>query len=394
MPVSREILKEIRRSGFSFRRLSDSYPQLGMLRHVPQNPEYHGEGDVYRHTEMVCERLLSLPEWTELDKEEQELLFLAAAFHDIGKISCTKQEDGIWVSPKHTIIGEKKFRWMVYRDVAQFGLTFSQRELAAGLIRYHGLPVRFWTKERTEFDLLRAAESIPLRLLYLLSKADVQGRVAKGSDHLEDQVELFADYAKELGIWETPHAFANPYTRYAYFHREGLWYQAQLCDESEFDVIMLSGLPLAGKDSWIAQHGAGMPVVSLDDIRDEMGVSPAKNSGRVVQNAKEQARGYLRRKEPFIWNATNIIQETRQRLVSLFAGYGARVHILYLEVPYQELLARNQKRARYIPEPVLEEMIRKLEMPAPWEAYEVIRWGNNGIWNPVFLNGMYRKEKG
>ena len=67
MPVSREILKEIRRSGFSFRRLSDSYPQLGMLRHVPQNPEYHGEGDVYRHTEMVCERLLSLPEWTELD---------------------------------------------------------------------------------------------------------------------------------------------------------------------------------------------------------------------------------------------------------------------------------------------------------------------------------------
>lgn len=374
MPVNREILKEIRRNGFSFQRLSCDYPQLGMLRNIPQNPEYHGEGDVYRHTEMVCERLLSLPEWMELDSEEQELLFLAAVFHDIGKIYCTKQEDGNWVSPKHTIIGEKKFRCMAYRDAAQFGLTFSQRELAAGLIRYHGLPVWFWTKERTEFDLLRAAESIPLRLLYLLSKADVQGRVAKESDHLEDQVELFADYAKELGIWETPHAFANPYTRYAYFHREGLWYQAQLCDESEFDVIMLSGLPLAGKDSWIAQHGAGMPVVSLDDIRNEMGVSPAKNSGRVVQNAKEQARSYLRRKEPFIWNATNIIQETRQRLVGLFAGYGARVHILYLEAPYQELLARNQKRARYIPEPVLEEMIRKLEMPAPWEAYTVQCW--------------------
>lgn len=55
----------------------------------------------------------------------------------------------------------------------------------------------------------------------------------------------------------------------------------------------------------------------------------------------------------------------------LFAGYGARVHVLYLEVPYQELFARNQIRARYIPEPALEDMIRKLEMPAPWEAYEV-----------------------
>lgn len=55
----------------------------------------------------------------------------------------------------------------------------------------------------------------------------------------------------------------------------------------------------------------------------------------------------------------------------LFTGYGARVHILYLEVPYQELLARNRKRARYIPEQVLERMIRKLELPEPWEAYEV-----------------------
>lgn len=74
----------------------------------------------------------------------------------------------------------------------------------------------------------------------------------------------------------------------------------------------------------------------------------------------------MRQRKPFIWNATNIIQETRQRLVSLFAGYGARVHIVYLEAPYQELLDRNRKRARYIPEPVLEDMIRKLELPAPW----------------------------
>ena len=55
----------------------------------------------------------------------------------------------------------------------------------------------------------------------------------------------------------------------------------------------------------------------------------------------------------------------------LFAGYGARVHILYLEVPYQELLRRNRIRARHIPETVLDDMIRKLEVPAPWEAYQV-----------------------
>lgn len=370
--MCRKILREIRHGGFSFQKLSDNYSELNLMREISQNPSYHGEGDVYRHTEMVCERLLELSEWKALDKEEQELLFMAAAFHDIGKVYCTKQEDGNWISPNHTIVGEKKFRWLAYRNAEQFGLTFSQREKAAKLIRYHGLPVWFWTKDRTEFELLRAAESIPLRLLYLLSKADVQGRIAKESDQLEEQVALFADYAKELGVWEQPYAFANPYTKFQYFHREGLWHQAVLCDCTEFDVLLLSGLPLAGKDSWIARHGMGLPVVSLDDFREQMGVSPAKNSGRVAQAATEQARIYLRRKQPFIWNATNIIQETRQRLVGLFAGYGARVHILYLEAPCQELFARNQKRARYIPESALEEMIRKLEVPAPWEAYEVI----------------------
>lgn len=365
------ILKGIRDSDFSLGWLARNCSGLSRLKNIPQNPEYHGEGDVYQHTEMVCGKLVELPEWRELEKEEQELLFLAAAFHDIGKAVCTKQEDGQWVSPKHTIIGEKEFRRIAYKEAEQFGLTFRQRETAAKLIRYHGLPVWFWTKRRPELDLLKAAESIPLRLLYLLSKADVQGRIEKQSGKMEENVELFADYARESGVWEKPFLFANPYTKYQYFHKERLWQEAELYDDTEFDVILMSGLPLAGKDSWIGKNGKEMPVISLDEIREKMGISPTKGSGKVVQAALEEAKNLLRRKEPFIWNATNIIQETRQKLVGLFAGYGARVHIMYLEAPYRELLARNRKRERYIPELVLEDMIKKMELPAPWEAYDV-----------------------
>ncbi len=369
--MNQVILKGIRDSDFSLGWLARNCSGLSRLKNIPQNPEYHGEGDVYQHTEMVCGKLVELPEWRELEKEEQELLFLAAAFHDIGKAVCTKQEDGQWVSPKHTIIGEKEFRRIAYKEAEQFGLTFRQRETAAKLIRYHGLPVWFWTKRRPELDLLKAAESIPLRLLYLLSKADIQGRIEKQSGKMEENVELFADYARESGVWEKPFLFANPYTKYQYFHKEGLWQEAELYDDTEFDVILMSGLPLAGKDSWIGKNGKEMPVISLDEIREKMGISPTKGSGKVVQAALEEAKNLLRRKEPFIWNATNIIQETRQKLVGLFAGYGARVHIMYLEAPYRELLARNRKRERYIPELVLEDMIKKMELPAPWEAYDV-----------------------
>ena len=371
--MNKSILREIRNSGFSFAKLAEEYPVLAALEEVPQEPEYHAEGNVFCHTEMVCRELIRLSDWQKLGEEEQELLFLAAAFHDIGKAICTKQEEGKWISPKHTILGEKEFRRMVYREAPRFGLTFRQREIVAKLIRYHGLPIWFWKKKRPEFDLLKAAESIPLRLLHLLSMADAQGRISDSAGRLREHAELFADYAKEAGVWEEPYTFTDTYTKFRYFHAEDLWQGAQLYDDTEFDVIIMSGLPLSGKDSWIAKNRTGMPVVSLDNIREEMKISPAKGSGKVVQTALEQARGFLRKKEPFIWNATNIIEETRQRLVQLFAGYGARVHLIYLEVPYEELLARNQQRERYIPEAVLEDMIRKLEFPVSWEAYEV-KW--------------------
>ncbi len=370
--MSKNILHAIADCGFSFDLLAEQYPELSSLKNVPQNPEYHGEGDVFRHTQMVCGQLTELTAYHDLTEEQQALLFLAAAFHDIGKPACTKLEDGKWVSPRHTILGEKIFRRTAYEDAERFGLTFEQRELAARLIRYHGLPVWFWTKPQPESDLFKAAESIPLKLLYLLSKADVLGRRETLPGPLVDQVELFADYAKELNLWESAHTFANPFTRFQFYQKGDLWQNAELYDDTAFDVILMSGLPLSGKDTWISINSGGLPMISLDELRGKMGVSPAKASGRVVQAALEQARTFLRRKQPFIWNATNIIQETRQRLVQLFAGYGARVHILYLEVPYRELLRRNQTRPRHIPEDILETMIRRLEIPAPWEAWKVI----------------------
>lgn len=388
------ILSRIRESGFSLDRLAEEYQELEILRGVQQNPEYHAEGDVYTHTGLVCRQLLKIPEWKSLTEQEQEMLFLAAAFHDIGKPACTKFEDNRWTSPKHTIVGEKVFRAMAYRGADRFGLTWQERELAARLVRFHGLPVWFWKKKRMEYDLLRAAGMVPLRLLYLLAKADARGRISREPGELEEHGELFAEYGKELGVWDRPYPFSNDYTRYQYFHKEDMQPGAQIYDDTEFDVWMMAGLPLAGKDTWIEKNkNAGDsvrgPVISLDEIRAELGISPRDGSGKVANIAIERARKLLRKKEPFIWNATNLMQETRQRLVRLFAGYGARVHILYLEVPYAELLERNQDRERQIPKKVLEQMIDKLEMPEPWEGYEVKYLSHTPEGDP----GGLRKEK-
>lgn len=363
------ILAAVRDSGFCLDELSKGFPELDILKDVLQNPRYHGEGDVYTHTRLVCGEVLKLEEWGELTEREQELLFLAAAFHDIGKPACTKLEKGSWTSPRHTIVGENVFRAMAYRGHCRFGLTWEERETAAGLIRYHGLPVWFLKKRRPEFDLLKAAERVPLKLLYLLSKADTRGRRSRESEDLWEHVELFGEQAKDLGVWEQAFEFANSYTRYEYFHRDSLWERSRLYDETSFDVYMMAGLPLAGKDTWIQNRGGGLPVISLDQIREEYKISPGKHSSKAVEIATKRARELLRKKEPFIWNATNLIQKNRESLCGLFAAYGARIHLVYLEVPYEEMLSRNQKRERYIPVKVLESMVDKMEMPAVWETH-------------------------
>lgn len=368
------ILDRIRESDFSLEGLTVDYPEVSLLKNVPQNPQYHAEGDVYCHTELVCREIIKLEEWSKLSPKEQEILFLAGAFHDIGKPACTKWEDGKWTSPKHTIVGEKVFRAMAYREGKRFGLTWQQREIVAKLIRYHGLPVWFWKKQRPEFDILKAAESVPIKLLYLLSRADIKGRRCKEPERLDEDVKIFWEYGKELGITETSYSFANPYTRYQYFHKDALWQGSELYDDTKFDVWLLSGLPLAGKDTWIQKHGKGRAMISLDDIRQEYGIIPGKNSSKVAHIATERATELLRKKEPFIWNATNIVQEIREKLCRLFTSYGARVRIVYLEVPYQELLQRNEKRERHIPDQVLQDMIDRLEIPAPWEGYSWERW--------------------
>ncbi|MCI8889449.1 MAG: AAA family ATPase [Hungatella sp.] len=363
------ILNTIRQCGFSLEGLAEIYPELNILKDVPQNPLYHGEGDVYCHTRMVCRELKRLEEWDSLTLREQELLVLAGAFHDIGKPSCTRLEEGTWTSPRHTIEGEKVFRAMAYRGQQSFGLTWEEREMAAKLIRFHGLPLWFLKKRRPEQEILKAAESVPLKLLYLLSKGDVRGRISKAGENLEEPVELFKEMAGELGVWEHPFSFANAYTRYAYFHRDDLWEGSSLFDDTSFDVWMMAGLPLSGKDTWIQNHGGGFPVISLDDIRQEYGISPKNNSGKVVQIAIQRARELMRKKASLIWNATSLIADHRKSLCSLFSAYGARVRLIYLEVPYEELLDRNKKRERTIPPDVLERMIDRMEMPAPWETY-------------------------
>ena len=107
---------------------------------------------------------------------------------------------------------------------------------------------------------------------------------------------------------------------------------------------MLSGLPGTGKDTWINTNLPDVPMISLDNIRREHRISPKAEQGFVANIAREQAKEYLRKHQPFVWNATNITTQMRESLISLFETYRARVRIVYLETFWNNQLLRNNQR--------------------------------------------------
>lgn len=77
------------------------YPELYILDTVPQDPEWHPEGNVMRHTWLaVDEAAIITRHWK--DRERAGVVVLAALCHDLDKATCTTEnEAGRIVSPGH-----------------------------------------------------------------------------------------------------------------------------------------------------------------------------------------------------------------------------------------------------------------------------------------------------
>ena len=93
-------------------------------------------------------------------------------------------------------------------------------------------------------------------------------------------------------------------------------------------MTVLSGLPGVGKDHWVAANRPDTPVVSLDALRTELGISPAGDQRAVAAAAYAAAREQLRAGRSFIWNATNISRQQRDLCIGLAADYRARIEIV------------------------------------------------------------------
>lgn len=352
--------------------LEQQFQWVRDMNDTPQHSLHHGEGSVGIHTRMVLEALQQQPEYQSLTSQEQEILWTAALLHDVEKRSTSVDEgEGRITSKGHAKRGEYTTRTLLYRDIPT---PFHIREAIAALVRYHGLPI--WLMERKDSikKVCEASFRVDTRLLKILTIADIQGRICEDKTALMESTELFEMFCHEHDCWGKTRMFATDAARFHYFHAEDSYIHYIPFEQFKCEVTLLCGLPGMGKDYYISTLSPELPVISLDAIRRKYKLSPSDKAatGRVVQEAKEEARNYLRKSQSFVWNATNISQQIRMQLIDLFMTYGAKVKIVYIEKPYEVWRKQNREREFMVPEPVMNTMLAKLEIPQLTEAHEII----------------------
>ena len=325
---------------------------------VPQDAEWHGEGDVLTHTKMVADALFRLPEYQALDAQAQHILFAAALLHDVEKRSTTTSEerDGRIriVSPRHAKKGEHTARQILYCDLAA---PFAVREAVAKLVRWHGLPLWAIEKPQPEHAAIAAALQTNTQWLAILAKADALGRICPDTAELLDKIALFQALCEENQSWGASYPFSGCHARYHYLNHPESSPDYQPYNDFSCTVHMMSALPGSGKDTHIARHFPDLPVLSLDNIRRAHRIDPAdkKTAGRVIQLGKEQARQYLRNQQDFVFNATNLTRELRGKWTQLFADPRPHLHQLprsaMATAPAPKPTARTQRARSHYPPP-------------------------------------------
>ncbi len=180
------------------------FPELKSLVGVPQEPEWHPEGDVDVHTLMVVDEARKLID--ELDYPRQVAVMLGALAHDFGKPPTTEFRDGRWRSHSHDEAGVEPT--LSFLDtLGIFTLNgFDVRNQAVQLVRYHLKPGEYYKSKSPVGDgaFRRLARKVEPDLLYRVAKADSLGRnpdwLPKEKWFGSDAQEWFIEKVRELQI--------------------------------------------------------------------------------------------------------------------------------------------------------------------------------------------------
>jgi len=180
------------------------FPEIKALIDVPQDPEWHPEGDVFVHTQLVIDRARELID--DLAYPRQVTVMLAALAHDFGKPATTELIDGRLRSRGHEEAGVGPTLSFLDRLNIYTLDGYDARAQVVALVRDHLKPGEYFKKRAEVGDgaFRRLARKCELELLYRVAKADSLGRnadwIAREKWYGAEAQEWFIERARELDV--------------------------------------------------------------------------------------------------------------------------------------------------------------------------------------------------
>lgn len=185
-------------------RLHEILPELAATRDVPQEHDWHPEGDVFEHSMQSLDAAAALT----YDTQEQKLVGLYGALcHDLGKVVATQFSKGRIRSHGHDEAGAPRARALLKR-ITRKNILIDTIPL---LVKAHMQPFTFIKLNASPAAYkrlaLRLAPVTSIKELCTIARADKQGR-NKLKGHplfipLPD-LDLFIKNAQAYGVWLSP----------------------------------------------------------------------------------------------------------------------------------------------------------------------------------------------
>ena len=364
-------------------------PELKELDKVDHGNEWHLEGSVLNHTNMVMKEALEQMENLR-PGFPRIALYLAALLHDFGKLDTGKPRSnnrGGFSFHGHEKLGVWRAKEFLKKYFSEY--NFRQRDLILNLVEYHGHPKRLTEDGSNDDRFKRFSLEVPTHLVYNLEVADFKGRIAKDIPKSLVILDMFKQKCEGLNIYgkayQIPNSKQLTNLQYSIFRWNILMHHKDENDRKEIEriikltekpnpltVTMLVGAPGSGKTSY-RNTLTNSRVISMDDIRKELcgDVNNQFRNQEVFNKHLKDLGNTLKAGESVVLDNTHLNRKSRRWALELARSHGAQVNMVYWDITIDNLLKRNSEREKVVPDDVVWKFYKNLETPASYEADQI-----------------------
>ena len=350
-------------------------PLFNQMLSTEQNSEWHQEGNVAVHTQLVTEAMANYLDERAFNKEsEYYLLMMASAIcHDIGKVTTTKynEKTNLYSCRNHAKEGGRLARLLFFDEDVEL------REKLCYMIRHHMDAFEIVKENKIFYNTIKSSMGIvPLRDMLILHYCDV---ISSKNDK-ENEIQVQERINKIIATAKTIYCYDKPYMFDKRKHRNQYFYEPtgsiRVNKNSNFQVYVMVGIAGAGKDTWIEKNIADVKVLCRDHIRTEMGIEGEKPHGtkeqedKVTEIINKRIIECCEKQESFVLNNTNLKLQYRDELHKMIYKYNPEIIYVYIEAPSIE---DNKKRRKgQIDSRTIERMAKTFDFPEFYEYDKLI----------------------